>query len=79
VPPLLAAARELLDYLETLGRPACLIGGMVVARWGEPRATRDVDATVLADFGDEAQLLAALLQKFPSRDPEPLPRAESPS
>jgi hypothetical protein len=49
---------------------------MVVARWGEPRATRDVDATVLADFGEEAQLLSALLRKFPSRDPEPLPRAE---
>jgi hypothetical protein len=75
-PPLLEAARELLDYLESLGRPACLIGGMVVARWGEPRATRDVDATVLADFGEEAGLLAALLRKFPSRDPEPLPRAE---
>lgn len=75
-PPLLEAARELLDYLEGLERPACLIGGMVVARWGEPRATQDVDATVLADFGEEAALLAALLRKFSSRDPDPAQRAE---
>jgi hypothetical protein len=74
--PLVEAARELLGYLETLSRPACLIGGMVVARWGEPRATQDVDATVLADFGEEAALLAALLRKFPSRDPNPTKRAE---
>lgn len=75
-PPLIDAARELLDYLETLGRPACLIGGMVVARWGEPRGTQDVDATVLADFGEERELLAALLRRFPSRDPDPAARAE---
>ena len=75
-PPLVDAARELLDYLQALDRPACLIGGMVVARWADPRATQDVDATVLADFGEEATLLAALLRKFPSRDPEPAKRAE---
>lgn len=74
--PLVAAARELLTFLETLGRPACLIGGMVVARWGEPRQTQDVDATVLADFGEELTVLGQVLQRFPSRDPRPEPRAE---
>ena len=75
-PPLIEAARELLDYLDVLHRPGCLIGGMVVARWGEPRATQDVDATVLVDFGQEADVLTALLRHFRSRDPDPLPRAE---
>lgn len=75
-PLLLEAARELLDYLLALGRSGCLIGGVVVARWGEPRATQDVDATVLADFGEELTLLQGLLQRFPSRDPHPRKRAE---
>ena len=74
--PLLEAARELLDYFASVGRPACLIGGMVVARWGEPRATQDVDATVLANFGEEASVVRELLRHFPSRDPDPVRRAE---
>lgn len=75
-PLLLAAALELLDHLRRLNRPACLIGGMVVSRWGEPRATTDVDATVLADFGEEATVLAELLRRFQSRDPNPSKRVE---
>ncbi len=75
-PPLVEAAHELLSFLEANGRPACLIGGIVVSRWGEPRATKDVDATVLADFKDEAAVLALLLSRFDSRDPDPIPRAE---
>ena len=60
---LVEAAVELLEFLETLGRRSCLIGGMVVASWGEPRVTRNVDATVLTRFGEEASLLAAVLSK----------------
>lgn len=44
-PRLVEAAEELLVFLSASGRSACLIGGMVVSRWGEPRATKDVDAT----------------------------------
>lgn len=29
----------------------CFIGAIALQRWGEPRATRDVDATVLVPFG----------------------------
>jgi hypothetical protein len=75
-PPLVAAADELLAYLRKIRRPACLIGGMVVARWGEPRQTRDVDATVLADFGSELAVLEDILRRFPSRDREPRQRAD---
>ena len=75
-PALAEAAQELLSYLASLGRPACLVGGMVVGRWGEPRATQDVDATVLADFGEEAAVLDVLLRRFKSRDPRPRVRAE---
>ena len=76
-PPLLVeAAAELLAFLDANGRSGCLIGGIVVSRWGEPRATRDVDATVLADFREEAAVMDLLLSKFESRDPDPRRRAE---
>ena len=75
-PRLVEAATELLGFLDANGRPGCLIGGIVVSRWGEPRATKDVDATVLADFKEEAAVLDLLLSRFQSRDPDALRRAE---
>ena len=75
-PRLVEAAGELLSFLDAHGRLACLIGGIVVSRWGEPRATRDVDATVLAGFEEEAAVLDLLLSKFDSRDPDPVSRVE---
>jgi len=75
-PRLVEAAAELLGFLGAHGRPACLIGGFVVSRWGEPRVTKDVDATVLVDFSEETAVLNLLLSKFPSRDPDPVRRAE---
>ena len=75
-PRLVEAAAELLGFLDSHGRSACLIGGIVVSRWGEPRATKDVDATVLAEFKEETAVLDLLLSKFDSRDPDPLRRAE---
>jgi hypothetical protein len=75
-PRLVEAADELLAFLRRHQRPACLIGGLVVSRWGEPRATKDVDATVLVDFKEEDAMLELLLSRFPSRDPDPTRRAE---
>jgi hypothetical protein len=74
-PRLVEAADELLSFFRHCRRSACLIGGLVVSRWGEPRVTRDVDATVLVDFNDEAAVLQLLLTRFASREPDPLPRA----
>ena len=45
-PRLVEAADELLRFLDANGRSACLIGGIVVSRWGEPRATKDVDLDI---------------------------------
>ena len=75
-PPLVNAAQELLGFLIANGCSACLIGGMVVSRWGEPRATKDVDATGLVELKEEAAVLYLLLSKFDSRDPDPVRRAE---
>ena len=45
-PRLVEAADELLRFLDANGRSACLIGGIVVSRWGEPRATNGVDLDI---------------------------------
>lgn len=65
--PLVAAAREVLSTLDAAGIRACLIGGMVVSRWGQPRATKDADVSALAPYGEEARLLDTLLARFAAR------------
>lgn len=66
----LEAAREIFDWLEQQHIPACLIGGLAVQRWGEPRFTRDVDVTVLAPYGSEETIIAACLSRFQPRIPD---------
>jgi hypothetical protein len=67
VPDLAAAAEEVLHLLDGMRLPACLIGALAVHRWGEPRATADVDLTVLAPYGEDGQLLDALFGRFTPR------------
>ena len=67
VPVLAAAAADVLQVLRLAEMPACLIGGLAVHRWAEPRATADVDLTVLAPYGEEAKALDALLGRFEAR------------
>jgi hypothetical protein len=47
--------------LEREGWRFCFIGGLAVLRWGEPRFTRDVDATLLCPFGEEESFADPLL------------------
>ena len=57
---LVSAAAAVLSTLGTAGIPACLIGGMVISRWGQPRATTDSDVSALAPYGEEARVLDVL-------------------
>ena len=68
--PQLAAAVEALAVFGTIDRHACLIGGLALQRWGQPRFTADADLTVLSPFGTEASLVDALLQRFAARRPD---------
>ena len=61
--PLLDAAREVEDVLSDLGLKAVIIGGLAIFRWGEPRATRDVDFTVLCPFGEENSKTDAIFKR----------------
>ncbi|MGD9873067.1 MAG: hypothetical protein AB7T27_02240 [Kiritimatiellia bacterium] len=69
---LFQAVREVADFMDARGWKYCLIGGLAVQRWGEPRATLDADITLLADFGDEEKYAAALLESFRPRIPNAL-------
>ncbi len=67
---LAAAAVEILDWLRAGGWESCLIGGMAVQRWGEPRLTQDVDVTVLVGPGLEPAFVDATLAGFSGRRPD---------
>lgn len=69
-PHLVSAAQEVLGTLDAACIPACLIGGMVIARWGQPRATTDADVSVLAPYGEEERVLDLLLARFRPRRPD---------
>lgn len=60
------------EYLYTAGHSFCFIGGLVVQRWGQPRVTGDVDATILCTFGDEKELAQEILQRYQSRIENPI-------
>lgn len=70
VPELAATARDVLAVLEAGTIPACIIGGLVIPRWGQPRATTDVDVSVLAPYGKEKPVLDVLLGRFEKRSPD---------
>jgi hypothetical protein len=45
----------------------CIIGGLAVQRWGDPRQTRDVDLTVVTGLGSEARYIDPLLEQYRAR------------
>lgn len=45
--PILEAAFQLQAFCAARSWRFCFIGGIVIARWGEPRTTADADLTLL--------------------------------
>lgn len=64
---LFLAAREVADFMKARRWKFCVIGGLAVQRWGEPRLTRDADLTLLTGVGEEEQFADALLKRFHGR------------
>ena len=60
--PLLDAARNLQEFFEQRGWRYCLIGGLALLRWGQPRFTRDVDLTLFSGFGHEEDFINPILE-----------------
>ena len=69
-PALIQAAIDVQGVLTAAGIRSSVIGGLAVQRWGEPRATQDVDFSVLAPVGDEHRPLELLLGSFAARRPD---------
>ncbi len=51
--------KELAGLFPRLGIPYMLIGGLAVDLWGRPRATLDIDFSILANDADVKKLLSA--------------------
>ncbi len=66
------AARQLQEFLDACGYPFCFIGGISLQRWGEPRLTEVLDATIVVEFGEEGSVVAALIKRYQSRVPDPM-------
>jgi hypothetical protein len=57
----LAAAHEVHRACKDQGWRFCIIAGVAVQRWGEPRLTQDVNLTLLTGFGEEEKFVLKLL------------------
>jgi len=69
---LFIAAQEVADFMAARRWRFCVIGGLAVQRWGEPRLTQDADLTLLTGFGEEERFAQALLVQFKPRRPDAL-------
>lgn len=68
---LVQVAAEVQRFLDAKAWPNCVIGGIAVQRWGEPRLTEDVDLTLLTGFGHEEAYVEALLARYQARVESP--------
>ncbi len=59
--PLFRAALDLQTFCVERKWRFCIIGGIALLRWGEPRYTRDVDMTLLSACGDENAFITPIL------------------
>ena len=62
-----SAAIDIQTFCQSKQYRFCFIGGLAVARWGEPRFTEDADLTLMTGWGEEAPYIDSLLASFESR------------
>lgn len=63
---------EVSAYLESSGVPHMLIGGIATTYWGEPRATLDVDLSVLVSDAELSMFVQRLPSNLAFRAPQPV-------
>lgn len=62
--PVFLAAHDLQEFVRSRGWPFCIIGGIVVGRWGVERLTNDADMTVLTRIERDDECINGLVGKF---------------
>ena len=62
-------AAELGDFCQRREWRFCVIGGLAVQHWGEPRMTMDVDLSLLTGFGHEEAFIDEWLRHYAGRLP----------
>lgn len=67
---LFVAAAEVCGFMQARDWEFCIIGGLAVQRWGEPRTTLDVDITLLTGWGEEEVFVDPLFEQFEARVPD---------
>jgi hypothetical protein len=67
---LFEAAKEVCEFMAARRWAFCIIGGLAVQRWGEPRTTLDVDMTLLTGWGEEEHYVTTILDRFEPRIPD---------
>ena len=70
--PVFDAALAAQTVCEELELKFCIIGGVALQRWGEPRFTADADLSVLVEPGQEDIVAGALLGRLQARIDNPL-------
>lgn len=64
---LIEQAAEVQRFLDGRHWQSCIIGGLAVLRWGEPRFTQDVDVSLFTGFGNERAFAQTLVERFDAR------------
>jgi hypothetical protein len=62
-------ALEIQKLCESQDWDFCVIGGLAVQRWGEPRLTTDVDLTLITGFDGEEKFVEIWLRDYKFRPP----------
>lgn len=65
--PVFDAALAAQEACQKTGLKFCIIGGVALQRWGEPRFAADVDLSVLVERGGEDAVAKALLAQLEAR------------
>lgn len=74
--PVFDAALAAQEVCKKIGLKFCVIGGVALQRWGEPRFTADVDLSVLVEPGAEDTVARELLARLEARVDSPLEFAQ---
>ncbi len=64
---LFEAGLEVETFMQSRQWRFCIIGGLAVIRWGQPRATRDIDISLLTGIGSEESFVDEILSHFQAR------------